>query len=114
MHEGLAHLCLLTATMTIVKAKIDMQIPRKRKGYAGQHDRGIQRFFEAIAAAFIRHVDLKVVKCVLIASRGFLNEQFLAYLMNYAEKQSNKPILENRSKFLLAHSSSGFKHALKE
>ncbi|VDN27285.1 unnamed protein product [Gongylonema pulchrum] len=34
--------------------------------------------------------------------------------MNYAEKQSNKPILENRSKFLLAHSSSGFKHALKE
>lgn len=49
-----------------------------------------------------------------MASRGFLNEQFLTYLMDYADKHGNKSILENRSKFLLAHSSSGFKHALKE
>ncbi|VDK31112.1 unnamed protein product, partial [Anisakis simplex] len=37
MHEGLAHVCLLTASMTIVRAKIDMQIPRKRKGLSGHH-----------------------------------------------------------------------------
>ncbi|KAK6102451.1 mRNA surveillance protein pelota [Brugia pahangi] len=114
MHEGLANLCLVTAQMTIVKAKIDMQIPRKRKGLSSHHDKGIQRFYEAIATAFVRHVDMKIVKCVLIASRGFLNEQFLNYLMQYADKHGNKLILESRSKFLLVHASSGFKHALKE
>ncbi|VIO92417.1 Uncharacterized protein BM_BM5411 [Brugia malayi] len=59
MHEGLANLCLVTAQMTIVKAKIDMQIPRKRKGLSSHHDKGIQRFYEAIATAFVRHVDMK-------------------------------------------------------
>ncbi|VDK88283.1 unnamed protein product [Litomosoides sigmodontis] len=114
MHEGLANLCLVTAQMTIVKAKVDMQIPRKRKGCSGHHDKGMQRFYEVITAAFIRHIDMKVVKCVLLASRGFLNEQFLNYLMEYANKHGNKLILESRSKFLLVHASSGFKHALKE
>ncbi|CAG9530133.1 unnamed protein product [Cercopithifilaria johnstoni] len=114
MHEGLANLCLVTAQMTIVKAKVDMQIPRKRKGRSDHHDRGMQRFYEVIATAFVRHVDMKVVKCILIAGRGFLNEQFLNYLMEYADKRGNKLILESRSKFLLVHASSGFKHALKE
>ena len=39
MHEGLCHVCLITASMTIVRAKIDMNVPRKRKGYCGQHDK---------------------------------------------------------------------------
>lgn len=26
MHEGLANLCLLTSTMTVVKSKIDVQV----------------------------------------------------------------------------------------
>lgn len=34
--------------------------------------------------------------------------------MEYADKHGNKLILESRSKFLLVHASSGFKHALKE
>ncbi|MFH4975740.1 hypothetical protein AB6A40_002449 [Gnathostoma spinigerum] len=114
MHEGLAHICLLTAAMTVVRAKIDMQIPRKRKGFSSQHDKGVIRFYDAIIAAFVRHVDLKIVKCVLICSPGFLKEKFLEHLMAYADKEGNKSILDNRSKFILAHSSSGFKHALKE
>lgn len=39
MHEGLCHVCLITASMTLVRAKIDMNVPRKRKGYCGQHDK---------------------------------------------------------------------------
>ena len=39
MHEGLCHVCLITASMTIVRAKIDMNVPRKRKGYCAQHDK---------------------------------------------------------------------------
>ncbi|KHJ74907.1 hypothetical protein OESDEN_25477 [Oesophagostomum dentatum] len=46
--------------MTLVRAKIDMQIPRKRKGFTSQHEKGIQRFLDAVSAAFLRHVNLNV------------------------------------------------------
>lgn len=55
-----------------------------------------------------------VVKCCLIASPGFVKDQFFQYLMEYSTKNDNKTILDNRNKFILCHSSSGFKHSLKE
>ncbi|CAJ0942829.1 unnamed protein product, partial [Mesorhabditis belari] len=114
LHEGLAHVCLLTPSMTLVRAKIDMQVPRKRKGFTSQHEKGIIRFLDATAAAFLKHVDFKIVKCCLIASRGFLNQQFMDHLVAYADNQGKKFTSEQKGKFLLAHSSSGFKHSLKE
>lgn len=33
MQEGLANVCLITSSMTLVKAKIEMGIPRKRKDF---------------------------------------------------------------------------------
>uniref|UniRef100_A0A4W3GCE5 eRF1 domain-containing protein n=1 Tax=Callorhinchus milii TaxID=7868 RepID=A0A4W3GCE5_CALMI len=55
-----------------------------------------------------------VVKCVLVASPGFVRDQFSDYLFQQAVKLDIKLLLENRSKFLLVHSSSGHKYALKE
>lgn len=54
-----------------------------------------------------------VVKCVLLASPGFVKDQFHEYMFNYATKTDNRLLIENKSKFLLVHSSSGFKHSLK-
>jgi protein pelota len=39
MQEGLAHVCLVTTSMTLVRAKIENNIPRKRKGQCSQHDK---------------------------------------------------------------------------
>lgn len=39
MQEGIAHICLITSSMTIVRAKIDQVIPRKRKGNVSQHEK---------------------------------------------------------------------------
>jgi len=39
MHQGLAHVCLITPSMTIVRAKIEINIPRKRTGGASNHDK---------------------------------------------------------------------------
>ena len=36
---GLCHIMLVTSSMTIVRAKIDMNVPRKRKGFCSQHDK---------------------------------------------------------------------------
>lgn len=114
MQEGLAHICLITPNMTIVRVKIDVAIPRKRKGFTAQHEKGLAKFYEAVVQGVLRHINFTVVKCVLIASPGFVKDQFMDYMLQQAVKLDQKAILENRSKFLLVHSSSGFKHSLKE
>lgn len=55
-----------------------------------------------------------VVKCVIVASPGFLKEQFFDYMCQQATKEEKRVLLDNKSKFTLIHSSSGHKHALKE
>uniref|UniRef100_A0A2I9LPF4 Protein pelota homolog n=1 Tax=Centruroides hentzi TaxID=88313 RepID=A0A2I9LPF4_9SCOR len=114
MHEGLAHICLVTSSMTLIRAKIDVNIPRKRKGQCAQHDKGLQKFFESVMQGILRHVNFDIVKCVLLASPGFVKDQFYEYMFAQAVKLDQKVLLENKSKFVLMHSSSGFKHSLKE
>ncbi|CAG0912752.1 unnamed protein product [Notodromas monacha] len=114
MQDGLAFICLVTSAMTLVRNKVEVQIPRKRKGNAQQHEKGLHRFYDTVIQGILRHVNFEVVKCVLIASPGFVKDQFYEYMMQQAMKSDNKVLLDNRGKFLLVHSSSGFKHALKE
>jgi len=114
MQEGLAQVCLVTSCMTITRAKIDVNIPRKRRGDCTQHEKGLHKFYEQILQAILRHINFDVAKAVLIASPGFVRQQFFDYMYQQAVKTDNKLLFENKSKFLLVHSSSGFKHALKE
>lgn len=114
MQEGLANVCLVTSSMTIVRAKLDVQIPRKRRGDASQHEKGLQKFYDQVVQALIRHVNFDVVKAILIASPGFVRQQFFDYMYQQAVKTENKLLFENKSKFILVHSSSGYKHSLKE
>ncbi|XP_060067287.1 protein pelota homolog [Ylistrum balloti] len=114
MQEGLAHVCLITSNMTLVRAKIETSIPRKRKGMCSQHDKGLTRFYDQILQAILRHVNFDIVKCFLVASPGFVKDQFTEYLFTQAVKMDNKVLLDNKSKFVLVHASSGFKHSLKE
>lgn len=46
MQEGLGHVCLITSSMTLIRAKIDVTIPRKRKGFVQQHEKVIAFFIE--------------------------------------------------------------------
>lgn len=114
MQEGIAHICLITSNMTIVRSKIDMSIPRKRKNNPSQHEKGLTKFYDAVLNGILRHVNFEIVKCVLIASPGFVKDQFYEYMFLQAVKTDIKILLDNKSKFMLIHSSSGFKHSLKE
>lgn len=64
--------------------------------------------------ALLRHVNFEVVKCVVVASPGFVKDEFFKYMYDQATKLDIKLLFENRSKFVLVHSTSGHKHALKE
>ncbi len=39
MSEGLAHICLITSSMTIIRQRIEANIPRKRRGSSALHDK---------------------------------------------------------------------------
>ncbi|XP_064391846.1 protein pelota homolog [Halichondria panicea] len=114
MHEGLAHVCVVTDSMTITRARIEVPIPRKRRGSCTNHDKAVQRFYDTVMQALLRHVRFEVVKCIIVASPGFVKDQFYEYIYGEAARHDVKVLFENKPKFLLVHSSSGHKHALKE
>ncbi|KAJ8245894.1 hypothetical protein GJAV_G00261430 [Gymnothorax javanicus] len=114
MQDGLANVVLVTPAMTLLRAKVEVTIPRKRRGNCTQHDKAVERFYEAVMQAILRHVNFDVVKCILVASPGFVKDQFMSYLFREAVRQDCKILLENRPKFMLVHSSSGHKYSLKE
>lgn len=90
MQEGLAHVCLITSSMTLVRSKIDINIPRKRKGNPKGHESGLVKFYEAVLQGILRHINFDVVKCVLIASPGFVKDQFFEYMNQQAVNTDNK------------------------
>ena len=137
MQPGLAYLCLITDSMTVVKSKIEINIPKKRNNAVSQHEKGesfadqiyqmkinqlifafftlgMDRFMDAILQALLRHVDFDVVKCIIIASPGFTKDQFNKYMTDRMIKENIKVLLDNKHKFLLVHSNTGFKSALTE
>jgi protein pelota len=114
LQEGLANVCLLTAHMTIVRQRVEMNIPKKRRGTSTDHDKALVRFYAQVYEALLRHVDVDVVKAVIIASPGFVKDHVYEYVFEQATQSDNKPLLKSRAKFLLVHASSGHKHALLE
>jgi len=113
MQQGLANVCLITKHMTIVKAKIEQSIPRKR-GDASSHSKALKKFYQKIMDSVLRHVDFNQVKCILLASPGYVKDDFYEFMMNKAQQDQLKDIIKNKSMFLLVHSSSGYKHDLDE
>lgn len=59
MQEGLAHVILVTPFTSLTKAKIETNVPRKRKGYCSQHEKGLQKFYDNLIQAIIRHINFE-------------------------------------------------------
>jgi len=112
--EGLANVCLVGASTTLVRAKIEANLPRKRGPAIAGYDKAWEKFLENVFQAVIRHVDWGVVKCLVIAGPGFAKESFKAYLDAEAVKRELRPLIENKSSIVVAPASSAYKHSLKE
>ena len=111
--SGLAHVCLVTGALTITKARIDINIPKKRTG-SSQNSKATTKFYEAVYQALLRHIDFSKIKVVLVGSPGFVKDDFYQYMIQESVKRDDRPIIENKSKFVLCRASSGHKHALEE
>ena len=65
MQEGLAHLCLMKSALTVTKSRIERRIPKKKHINQGR-EKAIIQFMEDIYQAIKKHIDLSVVKVILI------------------------------------------------
>jgi protein pelota len=112
--EGLAQIFLITPTMTLSRARIEVSLPRKRKGALIGHEKALDKFFDNTLQAIVRHLNFEILSCVIIASPGFLKDQFYQYMQQEMQRQNIRVLIENKSKFFICHSSSAHKHAIKE
>ncbi|MCJ1359577.1 MAG: Translation factor pelota [Icmadophila ericetorum] len=113
MQEGLANVAVLTGERTVLRQKIEMQIPRKRTGGSG-HDKGLDKFFLTTLETLLRQIELSENLPILLASPGFVASAFLKFTMEHARRTNNKALLAQKPNFLVVHSSSGHLHALNE
>lgn len=114
MQEGLANICLITEHQTVLKQRVEVSIPRKRAGRAGDHDKGLIRFYQLTLETLLRHADITQPRPLLLASPGFTAAGFLKYILDEATREAKKAVLANKANFIVIHSSSGHIHILNE
>src|SRR5690242_1370448 len=89
--EGTANICIITEHQTILRQRIEVGVPRKRKGGVDGHSKGMDRFFSTVLATLLRQIDLPAAASaaassssktlpLLLASPGFVANAFLAYI----------------------------------
>lgn len=114
MQEGLANLCLLKAALTKTCANIERSMPKKRQQGNQAYDTAVTKFFDDIYNAIVRHINFETIKVVLVGSPGFLKDDFMQYLNDRAIRTEDTVLIKNKTKFIKAHTSSGYKRAIEE
>ncbi|KAF3602451.1 hypothetical protein F2Q69_00034222 [Brassica cretica] len=96
-------------------ASSDLAVVLMQEGL-GQIFLALKKFFENVLQAFVKHVDFSVVRCAVIASPGFgfTKDQFHRHLLLEAERRQLRAIIENKSRIILVHTNSGYRHSLGE
>ncbi|KAI1609107.1 translation factor pelota [Exophiala viscosa] len=125
MQEGLANICFITQFQTVLRQRVEVSVPRKRAGAgrAGDHDKGMQKFFNTVLDTLMRQLegllegkDSSTSFPILLASPGFTAAGFLRYINETAASKGDKVLQElvKRKAFVVIHSSSGHLHSLNE
>lgn len=114
MHEGLAHVLLVTRSLTLTRARIERTIPRKGKNALYNRSSSVEKFFGDVLNALLVHIRLETIKVLLIASPGYVKDEFFKYLNLTAERTDNQLLKDTKQKIVLCHASSGHKHAFQE
>ena len=92
--------------------KIEKNVSKKSSGQE-IYNKSLSKFFLDCYRA-IRSIDMSQMKCFVIASPGFINEQLLKYINEQTEKENDKPFKKEIEKFLLVKCSNGYMQSLNE
>lgn len=116
LEEGVAHICLITDNMTVLRNKIEKSIPKKRRGEGGggNHDKALEKFYDMTLSTMLRNFDLTRLKAIILASPGFTANALYKHVLTQATRDDNKVVFQNKSKFIVVHSSTGYLQGLEE
>ncbi|KAH3686660.1 hypothetical protein WICPIJ_002368 [Wickerhamomyces pijperi] len=114
LQEGVAHICLITQNMTMLKTKIEKPIPKKKRGDSKDHDKSLDKFITLTAETVIRDLNLDNLKAVVLASPGFLARNLYDKIFQIATSQNDKVLHSHKAKFVVTHSSTGYLQGLEE
>jgi len=125
LQEGLGNICFLTSHQTILKQRVEANVPRKRTGAgrSADHDKGLQKFYTTVLDTLLRQLegllenkDSSSNFPILLASPGFVAQGFLKHINEAAASKGDKLLQElvKRKAFVVVHSSSGHLHSLNE
>ncbi|KAF2840896.1 hypothetical protein M501DRAFT_1014890 [Patellaria atrata CBS 101060] len=116
MQEGLANIVLVTVHQTILRQRVEVPIPRKRRGGIADHEKALNKFYTTTLETILRQVDLSVTPPppLLLASPGFTAAGFQSFIKAQAQSKGDKALLALLPKIIVAHSSSGHVHSLSE
>ena len=57
-------------------------------------------------------IDFTHIKCLIIASPGFVNDQYYKYLQDSTQNEADKALRKNLERIVLVKSSTGFMNSL--
>lgn len=113
MHEGMANICLITEYQTLVKSRVQSALSRKASA-SSKDDKGMRRFFEKTLATLLRAIDFSQPRPLLIASPGFVANNFRQYILEEGARLADKKILALGRNAVVTHASSGNVYSLNE
>lgn len=112
--EGVGHVCIITDNMTIIKAKIDKSIPKKRRGDSSSHDKAVAKFMDTLVVSTLRNLDLLKLKAIVLVAPGILADTLFKGIVSSLEETGDKEMIRTKEKFITAKSSTGYLQGLEE
>jgi len=114
VEEGRAVLQLIGGSVTVQKARIEANLPRKTGAASAGFEKAFTKFLESCYQAIVRNVNWEVVKCLVLAGPGFTKDQLRKYIDEESVRSNQRALMDNRSRIVAVHASSSYKPALKE
>uniref|UniRef100_A0A1I7Y1K4 ERF1_1 domain-containing protein n=1 Tax=Steinernema glaseri TaxID=37863 RepID=A0A1I7Y1K4_9BILA len=113
-HTGLANLCLVSSSVTSWKTPVHVVVPHKRKDFIAVHEMRMEKFISMTVNLFLKHVDMKAVKRVIIAADYALRDKIYNALLAAGGQLACNAVMDHKWKIIRAQASSGFRHSLAE
>ncbi|CAH7667881.1 eRF1 domain 1-domain-containing protein [Phakopsora pachyrhizi] len=102
---GKATICLISPHTTLIKKRIEVTIPKKKRPGQGS-DKAMEKFYKQIFESVLQYFNLTELKLVIIASPGATKDLVYESIFSEATRTGKKEILTSKSKFQRVYSPS--------
>ncbi|CCH60972.1 hypothetical protein TBLA_0D04760 [Henningerozyma blattae CBS 6284] len=115
LQEGIAHVCVLSDSSSVLKQKIEYSLPKKKRSTdVLKFDEKTEKFYKATYEAIKKHYDMNGLRVVILCSPGFYAKTLFEKILEYGNEEHNRDILDNQDKFFVANCSTGYLQGISE